>query len=226
MSKLMEKVDVPEGESGDWKIERFVISEEEAVFGRIRAAVNGRGGIVAGTYTRLTRGRTIVMSDTPDEMRDHYAPVVNAKGRVLIVGLGIGMVLDACLSKEGVEHVTVVEMSPDVIKLSGPHYQEKYGDRLTIIEANIFEWKPPKGEKWDVAWFDIWDDLCEDNLPEMTKLKRKFGRRAAWKGCWSEREVRRRRDRERLHHRHVVGQARAMFGEEATNAALKRMGGA
>ena len=126
------------------------------------------------------------MSDTPSEIRDHMEPILVAKGNVLIAGLGIGMVLQACLEKPEVKHVTVIELSPEVIELVGGHYKAKYGDRLTIIQADIMEWKPPKGERWDVFWADIWDNKCGDNTDEMTKLNRRYGRRTDWKACWGE----------------------------------------
>ena len=34
----MEKVNVPEGSKGPWKVERFTISEDEASFANMRAA--------------------------------------------------------------------------------------------------------------------------------------------------------------------------------------------
>lgn len=189
MGRLITQVDVPVGVSGPWKIERVTISPQEAKV----SAINSKGRYVpAGTYTMLYRGGTLVMSDTPDEMRDHIGAVHQATGQVLIVGLGIGMVVQACLEKKdgqsnhAVDKVTVIEKSEDVIRLVGGHYRKKYGDRIEIIQADIFEWTPPKGARWDAAWFDIWDSLCSDNLESMTKLKRKFARRAAWKGCWGE----------------------------------------
>jgi len=71
------------------------------------------------------------------------------------------------------------------------NYKRKLGDRLTIIEADIFEWKPTRGKKWDCAWFDIWGNICGDNVEEMNQLKRKFAHRAKWKGYWCEYESRR-----------------------------------
>ena len=126
----------------------------------------------------------MVMSDTPDEIRDHLGAIYMAKGRCLVVGLGIGMVAQAMLRKPEVEHVTIVEKSSDVIQLVGPWLTAKFPGRVTIVEADIFEWKPPKGERWTVAWFDIWDEICADNLPEMTTLHRRFARRVDWKGSW------------------------------------------
>ena len=128
------------------------------------------------------------MSDTPDEKRDHYEIVNRAKGHVLINGLGLGMVLAAVLKKQEVERVTVVEIDADVISLVGPHF---HNDRLVIIQSDAFTYKPPKGEIYGAVWHDIWDSICDDNLSEMTKLKRRYGRRTIWQGCWCEYQCRR-----------------------------------
>jgi len=183
---LLRKVDVPEGKSGYWTVERMEITEQEASFAGIRAMFNsGRGSIQAGSYTRLTYGSSIVMSDSPDELRDHRSVVQAARGNGLIQGLGLGVVLQACLDKTPwVEHVTVIERSEDVIALVAEHYQKRYGDKLTIIHADAFEWKPPRGVHYDFVWHDIWTDLCTDNLADMAKLHRKYGKRCDWQGSW------------------------------------------
>jgi len=182
------KVDVPEGESGPWKIEKFTISKDESKMDALRGMIGGSGRYVRpGTHTRLTRGSAVIMSDTHDEIRDHLGFIREAHGRVLIQGLGLGMCALACLKKEEVTHLTIIDNSPDVIKLTGPWLQgkaEELGKTVEIIEADALEWKPPKGETWDVAWFDIWDDLSTDNLKEMATLHRRFGKRAKWKGSW------------------------------------------
>lgn len=187
MDGLMRKVRVPEGESGPWKVSRFEITPEESAVSRFRAFSNGRGYVPAGEYTRLTRDRTVVMSDTPDEMLDHRDFVFAATGNVLINGLGIGMCIDAVLRKKSVESVTVIEQSEDVIKLVAPTYES---DRVRIIHADAFEFKPPRGVRYNAVWHDIWDSIRSENIDEMTRLKRKYGRRADWQGCWCERWVR------------------------------------
>lgn len=111
------------------------------------------------------------------------------------------MVLRAVLDKvdrEGknvVDHVTVIEKSPDVIALVAPHYLARYGERLTVVEADILEWKPAKGERWNAAWYDIWNDLCADNLENMKTLHRRFGKKVDWQGSWG-REICERQERE------------------------------
>jgi hypothetical protein len=190
MASLIEQVTVPEGARGPWRIERFEISEREARFGNLRALVSGRGSIEPGSYTKLTHERRgIVMSDTPDEMRDHYEAVIQAKGHVLINGLGIGMVLAAVLKRREVTKATVVEIDQHIIDLAGPHYLKD--KRVEIVCADAFKYQPPAGIRYGCVWHDIWDELCGDNLPEMTKLKRKYGRRADWQGCWGEHFIRR-----------------------------------
>ena len=174
------KVNVPEGKIGEYSVEKFVADSED-----IRARLKGRA-IPLGTYTKLMRGDVLVMSDTPAEIIDHVQIMWGAKGKVLIAGLGIGLVLNGIAKKEEVDHITVIEISPEVIELVGPHYKSIYGDKIEIINANILEWKPAKDIIYDYAWYDIWDHICTDNLEDMKKLHRRFGRKVkSYQGSWN-----------------------------------------
>jgi len=184
LDERVPKVDIPEGYANDWKVQRFVISEKESNFTKMRAVFHHREYVEAGRYTRLTHCGGVVMSDTNSERREHIMPVLKAQGKILINGLGIGMVLNACLRKPEVEHATVIELSPEVIWLVGPHYQKLFGDRLTIICADALTWRPKRGTRYGMVWHDIWDTICGDNLPEMTKLHRSYGQRTEWQGSW------------------------------------------
>lgn len=186
----MEKVNLPEGQSGDWKIEIFEVSEQEAQFDNIRNLINARSRYMSpGRYTRLTYCGRVIMSDTHDEMYDHQFFVHRAKGNILINGLGIGMVLKNVLLKPEVDLVIVNELSEDVIKLVASHYQDP---RLTINHTDAFTWKPKNGLKFDNIWHDIWISRCTDNLEDMKKLCRRYGK---WKtpngyqGCWSREQL-------------------------------------
>ncbi len=181
------KVNIPEGISGDWSVKRFTVTSNGEKMERIRSifSFSSRGRYTPeGEYTKLSRGGLVIMSDTPDEIKDHYSMIIEAKEHVLINGLGLGVVLQGCLDKPEVTHATVIEKSQDVINLVGKYYQDKYGDRLTIINEDAFTYKPPKGTRYGAVWHDIWDNICEDNLPEMMKLHRKYGRHAEWQGSW------------------------------------------
>lgn len=181
---------IPEGQSGSWRVERRTITEHEASLGNLRGMIHGHGRYTpAGTYTGLLRNGFVIMSDVPDEMRDHAEPFRQASmrgGRVLIHGLGLGMVTQAVLSLDNVEHVDVVERSADVLALVAPSYAEDVeSGRLTIHHDDALTRTWPKDARWTVAWHDIWDDICTDNLAEMTTLHRRFGRRVEWQDSWS-----------------------------------------
>jgi len=199
MEKLLRPVDMPEGKSGNWEITKFEVSEKEASFHNLRASFRDRRYILPGKYTRLTRNGTVVMSDTPSELDDHTDFVCQAKRdhmvlghyhqrTILINGLGLGVALRAILDIQHVTHLTVIEKSADVIALVSPHWTSRYGNRLTIVHADALEWKPPRGIRYVAVWHDIWDNITSDNIPEMHRLHRKYGRRCYWQGSWCREE--------------------------------------
>jgi len=178
---------IPEGVIGDWRVEHFVVTEKDVERQRnnLHYSFTNRGRYVpAGTYTRLKFRNTIVMSDTPDEIRDCMDAIKRARGNCLVNGLGLGVVVEAMLMKPEVQHVTVIEIAPAVLQLVGTHLKKRFGRRLTLIQADALTWQPPKGAKYEVVWHDIWNNICSDNLPAMHKLHRKYGRRAVWQGSW------------------------------------------
>jgi len=173
-------IDVPDGISGDWKVETFKVEENE--FSQMISMLKGGRSVPGGTYKRLMRGGTCIMSNTPDEIRDFRHFLNGASGRILVNGLGLGVLLKALLNKPDVTEVTVIEKSEDVIKLVAPTYLTD--KRVTIINADAFEYKPPKDKRYDAVWHDIWDAICTDNLKGMKKLHRKYGKKTDYQASW------------------------------------------
>ena len=172
---------IPEGEFGCWKIERFTVAEN--AMGRVHYALQGRD-VPAGTYTRLMRRQTVVMSDTPAELydlRSFWSSVRILRGHVLLHGLGLGCAVRMAL-QAGAELVTVVELDRDLIAHVAPHLDLRH---VAMVQGDAFTLRHPVGARWSVVWHDVWDDLCEDNLLQMTVLHRKFGGRCEWQGSWS-----------------------------------------
>lgn len=195
------KVTVPEGESGPWVIKRFDVTKQDAERDLMRGLFSsgGRRYTPAGTYTGAYRNGRVIMSDTPDEISDHlqFAWAIKEGNSVLIHGLGIGMAVQMAIQAKAAS-IDVIEISPDIISLVGPHYEAmaaEAGVELTIVCADSYEWQPPKGKIWDVAWFDIWDTICSDNLEGMATLARRYARRAKWKGYWAKELCQHYRDR-------------------------------
>lgn len=202
--QLLQQTEVPEGRKGRHRIERFEVSQEAANFQNMRAMIGSSSRYIRpGRYTRLMRVRdapfdgdqlpgegTCVMSDTPCELMDHLEAIHRAQGHCLVHGLGLGIIVEAMLRKDGVERVTVVEISPDVIGLVGPYLYERWGGRVEIVEADCMTWKPPRGARYGAVWHDIWDNICADNLPDMKHLHRRYGRRCEWQGSWARERIR------------------------------------
>ena len=179
-------VDLPEQTLGDWSIKKFVVSDVDARTFNIASGIRGGShlyNILPGTYTRLCEGRNVVMSDTPMEIRTNKEFVNLATGDVLINGLGLGMVLKALLAKDGIKSITVIEKSADVIAMVACAFADE--PRVTIIHADAFEYKAPKGVKYDYVWHDIWTHIASDNLKGMERLRRKYASRTEWQGFWA-----------------------------------------
>ena len=184
---------VSEGTVGEARVEHFRVSKADAESYNMRLRWHpGTHGqeIDAGKYARLYVAGHLVMSDTPFERRTNWDFLHEARGDVLVAGLGLGMIVHAALRKPEVTSLTIIEKSADVIRLVGPHFKSP---RLTIINADILEWKPPLGQKWDTLYFDIWADTCEDNLTEIAQLHQRFkGRKRAggWMDSWQRETLR------------------------------------
>lgn len=74
----------------------------------------------------------------------------------------------------------------------------RYGDRVEVLVMDIYDLKPKKGDYWDCAWFDIWDDLCTDNLEGMAKLGHRFTKKyCGYAGYWGRELLRYRHRQER-----------------------------
>lgn len=191
---------VPEGAIGSARLEHFVVTKRLADYSNLRSIFSREPSVQEGSYVRLYVSGRLMMSDTDAERSSNLEVVHRAKGQVLIAGLGVGMILCPILAKQGVQSVEVVEASPDVIQLVEPSLKKVPGaDKLQVIEADILTWKPTSGRKWDVIYFDIWPDICLDNLPQMQLLHRRFGRHknpGGWMGSWEHNRLLRERGRE------------------------------
>lgn len=183
-------ITVPDGVSGKWAVKSFEVTEKDAQRYNISSSiVRFNAQISPGKYKKLTYFDDTIMSNTPMEIRTHHTAIDQAQGNVLVMGLGLGMYLTAILTKDNIHKVTVIEKSEDVITLVAPSF--KHDPRVTIIHADAYTWKPPKGEYYNFIWHDIWPSICSDNLKEMTNLKRRFVRKCDQQMCWAETECKR-----------------------------------
>lgn len=137
-----------------------------------------------GNYVRLKVNGEIMMSDTGMERISNKQFIKKATGRVLIAGLGIGLIINNILRNDSITEIVVIEKHQDVIDLVSPKFNDS---RLKIICADIFEWEPSKGEKFDTIYFDVWPQITTDNLTEITILHDRFKHFKAkngWMNSW------------------------------------------
>lgn len=115
-------------------------------------------------------GYVPIMSDTPAEVNEHMHAWNYAHGNVLITGLGLGVLVSGLLTRESVEHITVVEIDRDVIALTGHYYADH--PKVTIVNADAVRYAeelalasddPPM---FDYAWHDIWSHIADRNLED------------------------------------------------------------
>ena len=200
---------LPEATIGEWSIEHFEVTEEEANLSVIREMVNRTTSEMlhatpAGTYVRLKQGDRIWMSNTRMEQITNQEFLDRAHGDVLMAGLGIGMLLPDLYANRRVSKIVVVEKHQEVIDLVSPYFVDP---KLQIVHADIHKWVPLADERFNTIYFDIWSDICEDNFPEMRELLRVFWRRLVyahqdqhrWMGAWMYNHLRERYTKEGHH---------------------------
>jgi spermidine synthase len=140
---------------------------------------------IPGSYARLRDKMTkdVIMSDTPMERKTNLDLYRNASGRVLIGGLGIGMVLLAIQDKTEVTSITVIEKFKSIIDMVAPMLP--LNGKVTIINDNVFTWLPKRGEKFDTIYMDIWNEISGELWAEHKELRKKFRKYLA-QGGWLE----------------------------------------
>lgn len=141
-----------------------------------------------GVYTTLTHDeRGLVMSDLPGEIAgalpflDHTAGL--AGGRILIAGLGLGIIPAWLLEHTAAGRIDVIEIDEDLIRLTTGAARacaepgESWADdpRLRIHRADAHAWQPGPGRRYAAGWLDIWDLVTPRNLPSMDQLEVRYG---------------------------------------------------
>lgn len=123
----------------------------------------------------------VVMEDSNRELRKHLPIWMAARGRVLKTGLGLGCVVRGLLIKPEVEHIDVVEIDADIIRVVGAEFSDE--PRVTIHHADA-ETFNLAGRSWDLAWHDVWLP-GNQGLPALhARLMARYwpatGRQGAW----------------------------------------------
>jgi hypothetical protein len=164
-------IDIPVGSSGELSIER----------------------LEDGTHRLISEKSGTWMTDLPIEVLQMNESVedVNASGRGLVGGLGLGVVAEMLGAKDGVTSVDIVEISQDVVNLVKDHLPHK--DKFNIIVKDIKEFLGDLTSwPYDFAILDTWKGQSAETwliqvLPLRRLIANKFGAQNV--NCWVEREM-------------------------------------
>lgn len=122
-------------------------------------------------FLALKKDDKIWMSVTPHEINTMAEAIKQAKGRVLVLGLGLGYFPFMISSKEEVSRVTVIENDPEVIAMFKENLRPyfPYRKKIKILEGDglVLTSKQPY---YDYIFADLWHQPREA-IPLYLKLK-------------------------------------------------------
>ncbi len=134
------------------KIGDFEVKAIDGLKGIINGYMYSKEGEINRNILELSGPDHIWMRLTPFEIQASYFPVKMAKGRVGIVGLGLGYVVQEMLAKDEVNEIIVYEISKDVIDI----YKNNFGenDKVKIVNQDAYK---ATSEKFDFFYVDIYE---------------------------------------------------------------------
>lgn len=182
-----------EAEGKRFKIEKITLTRDQVVWRKIESmqqmTIHEDYDLEAGSYMRLfdKELNQCVMSDTPMEKRTNTEVLMRARGHVLVAGLGLGMILRPMLANKKVKKVTVVEKYAEIVDLNMLAGFDINHHKLKLVTADIFDYEFIDGAKFDVIYFDIWNQIGTGNKPGMDTLHERFSKHlnvGGWMDSW------------------------------------------
>jgi hypothetical protein len=131
-----------------------------------------------GTWMTTTLQETAQMADAARQLR----------GRVLVGGLGLGVIPWLLAHSMRVKNVTVIEIEKDLIELIRP-YVPPFG--VKVVHADLFEYVKTMGPgQFDTAFYDIWQGTGEWTWQtQVVPLRRASAGKVKKILCWQETEM-------------------------------------
>jgi len=135
----------------------------------------------------LVEGKTLWMTDLPEELNQiaELLYCLEPEGKVLVGGLGLGILTTAVARFPGVMSVTTVERSASIIHLCSPHHPN-----VTVRHGDIADYLKTTKTKYDYILLDTWCGTSEgtwwtDVMPLKRIVRNRWGKRP-YLHCWAE----------------------------------------
>lgn len=123
-------------------------------------------------FLALKQNQETWMCITPNEINTMKQSVNEARGDVLVFGLGLGYYPFMISLKEEVRNITIIEKDKTIISLFKKHLLSlfPYKNKITIIEDDAYHYLLNNKKKYDYAFVDLWHNP-NDGLPIYLKFK-------------------------------------------------------
>ena len=115
------------------------------------------------------------MSDKAEELMSMHSAAKEARGDVLVGGLGMGIFPQMALYLERpVDSFTIVDNDPDVIKITTGAWLNRLDDntrdKIEILEQSFEDYIKTTDKKFDTIFVDLWEDSDPRYLPYINRL--------------------------------------------------------
>ena len=123
-------------------------------------------------YPAVLEGGREWMTVTPNEVATMAPALSQVRGRVAVMGLGLGYFAFMASEKNDVRAVTVVERDADVIALFERHLLPQFAHRekVRLVRADAFDLAQAGLDGFDCAFVDLWHDVS-DGAPMYLRMK-------------------------------------------------------
>ncbi|MBQ3865898.1 MAG: hypothetical protein II776_03270, partial [Clostridia bacterium] len=144
-------------------------------------------------FPAVYEGEVPWVSVCPSEIRSMGRDLAGARGRCLVLGLGLGYYPFRAAEKDEVRSVTVVERSGEIIDLFEAHILPAFPrrEKIRVVQANAFDFlAKTKAGEYDFCYADIWEG-AEDGAACYKRIKPEEKRLSGTLfSYWIEKEIR------------------------------------
>lgn len=188
---------IPEGKKGSFEVKHKRLKKGSKV-----TVVSTRNAVFTGKkpsyielksdhyMTSLLENGKVWMTDSPQEVQQVLDLVQNIEGKVVVGGLGLGVVTQILAWKPDVETITVVEKAHELSELVWPHLTTY---NASLVTQDLYKYLRETDETFDYGYFDIWGPTSEmellENILPLRKLCKEKGIPQDHILCWAESEM-------------------------------------
>ena len=143
------------------KVGSFEIKKEKNNNDYIDGYMYRKKWIINLDIIELHGPNNIVMRISPKEIESSYMLINHAKGKVGVVGLGLGYVVQELSKKKEIEEIVVYEKEREIIELYYLNFEKN--EKIKIINKDAFK---AESYKFDYFYVDIYDYKLDYSIVE------------------------------------------------------------